>query len=297
MKAIARILLALSAPLAIFAQAPNQAPPKVEFEVASVRSAEPQNVQVNVGVHIDGAQVKVNYLSLRDLLRIAYKVKDHQISAPEWMAGQRFDIAGKLPEGATGEQIPDMIKSLLEDRFQMKLHRDSRDFPVYALIVVKGGAKLKESALEALPEGTDASKANVNVQAAGGPQGVSMSFGRGAFIRFGDNKLEGAKITMAQFADMMARFMDKPVVDMTELTSTYDFSLQFTPEDYRAMLIRSAIAAGVSLPPQALMALNYEGAGDSIHASMQALGLKMESRKAPLEVLVVDSVRKTPTDN
>jgi uncharacterized protein (TIGR03435 family) len=294
MKVIYGVILGIAAPLSVFAQAA----PKVEFEVASVRPAAPQsNNQVQVGVHIDGAQVKVNYLSLRDLLRMAYRLKDQQISSPEWMAGERFDIAGKLPAGATPEQIPDMIKSLLEDRFQMKLHRETRDFPVYALIVAKGGSRMKESPLEAVPEGTETSKANVNVQATGGPQGVTMTFGRGSYIRFGDNKLEAAKATMAGFADTMARFMDKPVIDMTQLTSTYDFTLQLTAEDYRAMLIRSAIAAGIALPPQALMALNYEGAGDSIHASIQALGLKMESRKAPLEVLVVDSVKRTPTEN
>ena len=179
----------------------------------------------------------------------------------------------------------------------MLFRSETRDFPVYALVVGKGGPKLKESPLDPMPEGADPTKANVNVQASGGPQGVTMSFGRGAFIRFGDNKLEATKATMSGFADTLARFMDKPVIDMTELTSTYDFSLQLTAEDYRAMLIRSAIGAGVALPPQALLLLNYEGAGDSIHSSIQALGLKLESRKAPLEVLVIDSVRKTPTDN
>jgi uncharacterized protein (TIGR03435 family) len=95
---------------------------------------------------------------------------------------------------------------------------------------------------------------------------------------------------------MLTRFNDKPVVDMTGLTGTYDISLTFSPEDYQAMLIRSAIYAGVTLPPQALRAL--EGvSGDTLFAALQTVGLKLESRKAPLEVLVVDSVSKTPTEN
>jgi uncharacterized protein (TIGR03435 family) len=80
------------------------------------------------------------------------------------------------------------------------------------------------------------------------------------------------------------------------LTGTYDFELPFTPEDFRAMQIRAALAAGVVLPPEALRAM--EGAsGDSLFTAVQAVGLKLESRKAPVAVVVIDSVRKTPTDN
>jgi uncharacterized protein (TIGR03435 family) len=101
---------------------------------------------------------------------------------------------------------------------------------------------------------------------------------------------------MASFVDTLGRFLDRPVVDATGLTGNYDFELAFTPEDYRAMQIRSAIAAGVVLPPEALRLLEG-GSGDSLFSAIQTIGLKLESRKAPLEVLVVDSVRKTPTEN
>jgi uncharacterized protein (TIGR03435 family) len=90
--------------------------------------------------------------------------------------------------------------------------------------------------------------------------------------------------------------VDRPVVDMTGLTGKYDFTLQFTPEDYLAMTIRSAIVAGVSLPPEALKYL--QGAGDeSLFSSIETLGLKLDPRKTPLEVLVVDQIDKTPTAN
>ena len=101
---------------------------------------------------------------------------------------------------------------------------------------------------------------------------------------------------MVAFCDTLARFMDKPVVDMTELKGTYDITLNFTPEDYTAMLIRSAISAGVALPPQALKALEYSS-GDSLASGLQLVGLKLDSRKAPLPVLVVDKIEKTPTAN
>jgi len=101
---------------------------------------------------------------------------------------------------------------------------------------------------------------------------------------------------MVAFADTLARFVDRPVVDFTDLKGTYDFTVSFTPEDFRAMMIRAAINAGVTLPPEALRLL--EGVSDEgLFAAVQTLGLKLESRKAPLEVLVIDSIRKTPTEN
>jgi uncharacterized protein (TIGR03435 family) len=101
---------------------------------------------------------------------------------------------------------------------------------------------------------------------------------------------------MTTFAELLGRFEDKPVVDQTGLTGSYDFDLEFTPEDYMAMLIRSAIAAGVTLPPEALRALSGSS-GDSLLNALDRLGLKLENRKAPLEVLVIDHIEKAPTDN
>jgi uncharacterized protein (TIGR03435 family) len=123
-----------------------------------------------------------------------------------------------------------------------------------------------------------------------------MNFGRGSYFNFGNNRLEAKKMTMLNFCDTLARFVDRPIVDMTELKGNYDFTLEFTPEDYRAMLIRSALSAGVTLPPGAERLL--EGvSGDSLFAGVQSLGLKLEPRKAPLDVLVIDHVEKTPTEN
>jgi uncharacterized protein (TIGR03435 family) len=85
---------------------------------------------------------------------------------------------------------------------------------------------------------------------------------------------------------LLARFTDKP----------YDFSLEFSPEDFRARLIRSAVIAGATLPPEALKLLD-SGSGDSMAVALDMVGLKLESRKAPLEVLVIDRLEKAPSDN
>ena len=193
-----------------------------------------------------------------------------------------------------------MIQALLENRFQMKLHRESKDFPVYGLVVTKSGLKLKESPPDADEAPTGPGQAStgdsgVSVTASGSRDGVSLKLGKATFS-IGNNKLEGKKLTMASLAEMLTRFEDRPVIDMTEAKGMYDFELECTPEDYRAMLVRSAIAAGVNLPPEALRAL--EGvSGDSLFAALQKVGLKLEPRKAPIEVLVIDRVEKEPTEN
>jgi uncharacterized protein (TIGR03435 family) len=282
----------------MFALAPlafSQAPP--QFEVASIKPSPPSatDFHVDIGVHIDGAQVKCNSLSLKDYIRMAYDVKEYQVTGPEWIATERFDIVAKLPEGAKREQLRDMIKALLADRFHLKLHKESKEFPVYGLVVTKGGSKLKESKEDADGAAIGIAAGNANVNASGGPEGVNISLGGGSFFSFADNRIEAKKLDMPRFAETIARFTDRPVVDMTGLTGRYDFTIDVTTEDYNAMRVRSAISAGVVLPPQAMRAL--EASGDSLASGLQALGLKMEPRKAPLDVLVVDQADKVPTEN
>jgi uncharacterized protein (TIGR03435 family) len=255
---------------------------------------------MNVGVHIDGARVNCTSLNLKDYISAAYKVKLYQIQGPDWTGSERFDINAKLPAGAKEEQVPDMLKSLLEDRFQMKFHREMKDFPVYALVVGKNGLKMKESTPEAETEvGDPGEKPNapaVNVSGGGGRGGVHIEYGHGSFFTMADNKFIARKLPMASFVEVLGRFEDKPVVDLTGLKGSYDFDLEFTQEDYMAMLIRSAIAAGVVMPPEALRMLSGSS-GDSLINALDRLGLKLESRKAPIEVLVIDHIEKAPTDN
>jgi uncharacterized protein (TIGR03435 family) len=271
-----------------------QTAPRPEFEVASIRPAAPVTSTVKVGFHIDGAQLTYTYVSLKDLILSAYELKNYQVICPDFVTSDRYDVAAKIPAGGHRDQVRPMLQSLLEDRFKLKFHRDTKEFPVYGLVVGKGGLKLKESSPEAEPEG--APNRNVSVSATGGPNGVSVDLGKGSYFSFSNNKLEAGKIEMPRFADVLARFMDRPVVDMTGAKGSYDIKLDFTPEDYQAMLIRSAIAAGVSLPPQALKLLEISS-GDSLGTALQLVGLKLESRKAPLPVLVVDHMEKAPTEN
>ncbi|MCU1238351.1 MAG: hypothetical protein JWP63_6318 [Candidatus Solibacter sp.] len=290
MNSMRAALAAVICSAAVFAQ---PAPTRAEFEVVSIKPSPPPVAgQVNAGVKVDGAQVHARFLALADYIQSAYKVKNYQVVGPSWLGAERFEIDAKLPEGAKREQVPEMLQSLLADRFDLKFHRETKDFPVYALTVSKGGIKMDEIAID--PE---EAKGNVEVAAQGGQGGTTVNLGHGSSFSIGANgTIAGTRLTMTQFADLLARFTEKPVVDMTGLKGGYTFTLQFTPEEFRAMMIRAAIAAGAALPPEALRLL--DGASDDgLLAALQRLGLKLENRKAPLEVIVVDHILRTPKEN
>ena len=176
----------------------------------------------------------------------------------------------------------------------MKIHREKKEFPVYVLEVAKGGLKLHET-----PE-TEADKvdpsAPFSATGTGSAQGVAVDLGRGASYTFGNNRFEAKRLHLADVAGTLERFLDRPVVDQTGLSGRYDFGLDVTEEDFRVMMVRAAVNSGVTLPPQALRILDA-GAPASLFDSAEKLGLKLNGRKAPLDVIVIDSVRKTPTDN
>jgi uncharacterized protein (TIGR03435 family) len=293
MRTIQTGILAALASAAMFAQTP----PRLEFEVASIRPSEPILTPADaakIGVHIDGARVNITKLSVSEYLTIAYKLKLHQISGPEWMASERFDINAKLPADSKGDQIPEMLQALMTDRFGMKFHREMRDFPVYALLVGKSGLKMKESPDP--PADAAGERKAFDLTTSASQNGTTINYGNGMYMTFGNNTFEGHKLPASAMADTLARFVDRPVVDMTELKGNYDFMLQFAPEDFRAMMLRAAIAAGVSLPPEALKLIDTAN-GDSLFTALETLGLKLDKRKAPIEVLVIDHIEKSPTDN
>jgi uncharacterized protein (TIGR03435 family) len=282
------ILLAMAAVVS-FGQA------RREFEVASIRPVgdQPPN-QIAVGLHIDGSQVRIAYLSLKDYIGIAYRLRVNQIVGPDWLGSQRFDIAGKLPDGAAQDDVPQMLQALLAERFQLKSHREMKEFPVYVLEVAKTGLKLAESAADGNSE--PSVTRTVDVTGGGNSTGVAINFGRGSSFTLGATALEIKRLPMSAVADMLTRFLDRPVVDMTGLKGVYDLTLDLTPEDRTTMLIRSAVAAGVVLPPQALALLD-SGSTVSLFDALKKVGLSLEQRKSPMEVIVIDQMQKTPTEN
>jgi len=270
---------------------PTQA--RKEFEVASIRAVGDLPVnEVTAGVRIDGSQVRISALSLKDYIGIAFEKRINQIVGPDWLGSQRFDISGKIPDGGKTEDVDEMLQSLLTERFGMKVHIEMREFPVYALEVAKNGLKVTPVA----PDDSFSRGGGVNVAAGGSASGVVINLGDGSLFTLGSSSVQTKKLSMPTFADMLTRFMDRPVVDMTNVKGAYDLDLPVTPEDRIVMMIRSAVSAGVVLPPQALALLDG-GSSDSLSSSLNKVGLTLEGRRAPLEVIVVDQIQKTPTDN
>jgi len=266
---------------------------KPAFEAASIRPA-PMQTNVNIGLHIDGSQTRFTYISLNDYIARAYRLKSFQIIGPGWLTSEKFDIAAKLPEGATVAELPEMLQSLLEERFHLKIHRDKKDFSVYSLEVARGGLKLKELPADSAAPESPAGSLNVTVTV--DASAVGRSFGNGSTLTFSAHGFEGAKVSMRALADTLSWYVDRPVVDMTDLKGNYDLSLEISADDYRAMGIRSAVVAGVALPP-ALAAELDRPWGASLTDALRKAGLTLELRKSPLEVIVIDNIDKTPTAN
>jgi uncharacterized protein (TIGR03435 family) len=246
---IARFVPVLLPAFSLFAQPPNAAP--LAFEVASIRPHKGDVLMV--GTQHSGPKIRYVALSLASLIGDAYHRERYQISGAQgWMDSDRYDILANAP-GETAPSREDerlMLQSLLADRFQLKLHTETRDSSVYALVAAKNGPKLKVSTA--------------------GEYSQSVSGRRSALETF-------AKATMQQLANHLSSYVGRPVLDKTGLPAAYDFTLNWTPD-----------SGGQPNP-------DLNGV-DLFTALQEQLGLKLESQKAPIEMLVIDRAEK-PSEN
>jgi uncharacterized protein (TIGR03435 family) len=219
------------------------------FEVASIRLHKEPVMRVGTGV--SGPRFTAEAMSLENLITYAYDLKDYQVSGvPAWGAAttnaDRYDISAKADgEGTLSrDQARVLLRSLLADRFQLKFHQGTKELPVYLLVVAKGGSKLKESPPDAQ-----------TMMRMGGAKGIEIT---------------ATKENIAMLVNQISNHngVDRPVLDRTQLTSNYDFTLSWTENDTDAVSI----------------------------ALEEQLGLKLEPAKAPIEILVIDHAEK-PSDN
>jgi len=255
-----------------FAQQPPDGP---KFEVASIKPSDPdpQNTMF-IGMSADGAMVNYTNITLLDCIRGAYRVRDFQIAGPDWMTKARFAISAKLPPNASPDQIPKMLQALLADRFKLEIRREMKEQNVYVLSVAKDGAKLKPS--EAKPDD--------NEPKALGPDGqprASMMFG----VQPGGMFITAPSASLASLVGLMSRFTARPVVDMTGIQGLYDFRLLFAPEINNSPL---------TVPPAPDGVID---SAPSLFDAVKPYGLRLEARKAPIEMIVVTHLEKTPTEN
>jgi uncharacterized protein (TIGR03435 family) len=331
---VAGALLASGAALA--QTAPNQPAPaqpaKLAFEVASIKPSAPldmaklaqsvaQGQMPRLGPHVDAARAEYRYMAIRDLIALAYKVQANQISGPDWIATQRFDIMAKLPAGTTKDQTNEMLQSLLEERFKLTFHRETKEHPVYALVVAKDGPKLKESPpdpTEPLDASAPLKAGQMQMDTDEGPIRISRGSDGSSTINMGARgtvttrmdmstqtlHLETSKVTMSGFALQLTQLLQaggvaRPVIDMTGLKGNYQVALDFSLADLMAIarsvapdLVGAAVTAG-----EPAGTASEPGGSTSIFAAVKALGLRLEQRKAPIEQLVIDHVEKTPIEN
>lgn len=315
-----------SAPQVLAQATQTAAVPAPTFEVASIKPSPDAAALMasgkmpNVGMRIDESQVNIGFTSLAQLISTAYKVKLYQISGPDWIKTARFDIQAKMPDGATKEQVPDMLRALLEERFKLAIHRETKDEPVYALVVGKNGPKLTPS----LPDPKDPPDPNrppdkneavmdtpdgqVRIKTAGRGEGMTAQISGGATgpvnvsVANGTMHLEFSKTTMAAVAERLTPMLDRPVVDKTELTGTYVVALDLSMDDMMAAARASGL--GGQLPGGGAQGADAGGAasapdpsGHSIFASVEKLGLRLDREKTPFEFIVVDHLEKVPTEN
>jgi uncharacterized protein (TIGR03435 family) len=239
---------------------------KPSFEVSTIKPAKPGR-GFSLLVNRSG-MMNTTSTSLSDLIKFAYDVHPRQITkGPAWLETEKFDITAKpdTPGMPNPTQLKAMVQKLLAERFELAFHREQKELPVYALSTAKGGPKLTKS------------ESPLNLPGFGMPPG----------------RLMAQNATMAELAHVLqANVLEQPVVDQTGLgTTRYNFTLQYTPDaSQRAQL--AGLGPG-ALPPSTAEA---DAPPDLFSAFQQQLGLKLESTKAPVDVLVIDKAEK-PSEN
>jgi uncharacterized protein (TIGR03435 family) len=248
------------------------------FEVASIRpSGDPRNYFVDNTTPraiMTAARFDIQLASLMALVTTAYRVEAFQVSGPSWMAETRFDIVAKPPAGATNQQIPDMLQALLVERFHLAVRHEPKEETVYVMSVGKDGSKLKDAPEHPPSRDPNGSHVLTVMRTDNGVQTISEFNGRLLF--------EADRATMLDIARALRGYVDAPVVDETGLKGIYEVSLELPS----APLRRAA-------PPD----VASEPAGISVFTSVQKLGLHLEKRKAPMDHIIIDRIKKSPTDN
>lgn len=238
----------------------------LSFEAASVKRAVPEG-PFSVGIRggpgsSDPGRFTARNITLIALIVRAYDVPAYRIAGPQWLSDDRFEVAATVPSGATREQFLVMLRNLLSERFHLVAHKESRQASVYALTIAKGGLKLKEAAKSA----------------DSGENQYQLEFdGRRYHV-------QADRLTLPELATILDAQVKRTVIDTTGLSGQYKLALDFSP------LPMTATADAEAQPAT--------DAGPAIFTALQQqLGLKLEARKAPVEMLVVDSATRTPVEN
>jgi uncharacterized protein (TIGR03435 family) len=185
--------------------------------------------------------------SLRHFVQVAYRLHDYDYSAPAWLDSVRLDVVARVPANGSVNQYPEMLQTMLAERFKLAVHREIRELPGLALVVDKKGLRI-----HTIEPG-------------------------GSMLSSGPTMVQAQKATMKQFADALASALNRPVQDLTGLSDSYDIKIQWTAD-----------------LPSSTDPTDLPG---SVYAAVQELGLRLQVRKVPVEVLIVESAECVPTEN
>ncbi len=264
------IVGALLAASAAWAQSTAALP----FEVASVKQATPDQAQARRRATVGSDRIEFHNVTLWYCLSYAYGKKSSQMFGPDWLREARYEIVAKGPVGTRREDLPKMMQTLRGERFKVRTHQETREIPALVLALGKDGPKLKDAA----PESGDGQS--------GAQVGMSAS-------ESGEERLDVKGGGTSTLAATLTGLLGRPVVDKTGLTGRYDFILEFS----RSETAGPKATGGYNEPPPLPPPPPGAEPGLSIYTSIQRLGLRLLAQKLPLNVLVVDSAEKVPTEN
>ncbi len=275
----------------------------------------------NFGPHVDASRAEYIYMTPKQLIAIAYHVKEYQISGPDWLSDEHFDIEATIPDGANRDDVPAMLQSLLKERFKLDAHKTTEEHKVLALVVAKGGPKLKDaSAPTPLDVNAPLKPGEQQMDGPDGPVRIlrnpdgSMTFNlgkRGTVINRVNTQtqsldIESNSITLSGFADILTRVLQlgnqsgPQVVDQTGLKGYYEITTEISFADLMSGMRafnRGAPPSNSDANANPAAAASDPSGGQTVFASVEKLGLKLEERKAPVEQLVIDHMEKAPTEN
>ncbi len=262
----------------------QEAAQKPQFEVASVKPSPGLDQRGQIGRPSRGRFTAAN-VTLKLLIQNAYRIRDFQlIGGPNWIATDRWNIEAHAEDGTVPAQTgpvdpnsPDAmslrVQSLLEDRFKLKLHRETRELPIYTLSIAKGGSKLK--IVEAPPPRLAGQR----------PSNAPLPGGLG----IGPANLVGNAITMAQFIAAVSGLVGRSIADRTSIRDHFDVQLSFAPESTPGNPVGTG-GASTAAP------VANDPAPSIFTALQEQLRLKLESARGPVEVLIIDNVER-PSEN
>lgn len=262
------VALLIFAAAELFSQ-PSTRPAFDAFEVATIHPTAPDWTGGRFVRMLSADRLAARNYALKALIAFAYDLHPKAISGgPAWIESDRYDILAKTPGNVRPNLVEQMamLRKLLDERFKLTFHRESRELPIYALTVGRSGAKLSES--KTSPDAT--------------PEGPLPLI----FVIFPQLvKLPAHNASMAELASVLQRTaLDRPVVDQTGLSGRYDFDLEWTPDERQFGGALGRSAADDSTKPGIFSAIQ------------QQLGLRLEATRGPVSLLVIDRIAR-PSEN